>query len=261
MAYGTLRYHVADSGVARIELDRPETRNALSDAVLDDLLDALAAAREDEAVRCVVIGSTHPTTFSAGGDLTEFAAAAPLVEKHWGLDRFPRLFRALGELGKPSICAAGGHVLAGAVGLALACDLVVASEDATFGTPEIHVGLFPFMVSALAYRNLPRKKVNELLLLGERIDAAEALRIGLVNRVVPAAELDAAVDDWAERLAARSPVLLRLGKDAINKQMDLGLGEALDLLQHSLSLAFATEDIQEGVRAFFEKREPRWTSR
>jgi enoyl-CoA hydratase len=261
MAYGTLRYHVADSGVARIELDRPETRNALSDAVLDDLLDALAAAREDAMVRCVVIASTHPTTFSAGGDLTEFAAPAPLVEKHRGLDRFPRLFRALGELGKPSICAAGGHVLAGAMGLALACDLVVASEDATFGTPEIQVGLFPFMVSALAYRNLPRKKVNEMLLLGERIDAAEALRIGLVNRVVPAAELDAAVDDWAERLAAKSPVLLRLGKDAMYKQMDLGLGEALDLLQHSLSLAFATEDIQEGVRAFFEKREPRWTSR
>ena len=261
MGYGTLRHNVAESGVARIELDRPESRNALSDAVLDDLLAALAEIRDDDAVRCVVIGSTHPTTFSAGGDLEEFAAPAPLLLKHRGLDRFPRLFRALGELGKPSICAAGGHVLAGALGLALACDLIVASEDATFGTPEIHVGLFPFMVSALAYRNLPRKKVNELLLLGERIDAQEAQRIGLVNRVVPAGELDAAVDAWAERLASKSPVLLRLGKDAMYRQMDLGFAEALDLLQHSLSLAFATEDIQEGVNAFFEKREPRWTSR
>jgi enoyl-CoA hydratase len=261
MAYGTVRYDVADSGVARMELDQPETRNALSDAVLDDLLAALAAAREDARVRCLVIASTHPTTFSAGGNLAEFAAPAPLVEKHHALDRFPRLFRALGELGKPSICAAGGHVLAGAIGLALACDLIVAAEDATFGTPEINVGLFPFMVSALAYRNLPRKKVNELLLLGERIDAQEALRIGLVNRVVPAAELDAAVSDWAERLAAKSPVLLRLGKDAMYRQMDLGFAEALHFLQHSLSLAFATEDVQEGVRAFFEKREPRWTAR
>ena len=261
MGYGTLRYNVAETGVARIELDRPETRNALSDAVLDDLLGALGDARDDAAVRCVVIASTHPTTFSAGGDLTEFAAPAPLVLKHQGLDRFPRLFRLLGELGKPSICAAGGHVLAGALGLALACDLVVASEEATFGTPEIHVGLFPFMVSALAYRNLPRKKVNELMLLGERIDAAEALRLGLVNKVVPAAELDAAVDDWAGRLASKSPVLLRLGKDAMYRQMDLGFAEALDLLQHSLSLAFATEDIQEGVRAFFEKREATWTGR
>jgi enoyl-CoA hydratase len=152
-------------------------------------------------------------------------------------------------------------VLAGALGLALACDLVVASEDATFWTPEIHVGLFPFMVSALAYRNLPRKKVNELMLLGERIDAAEALRIGLVNKVVPAAELDAAVGEWAQRLASASPVLMRLGKDAMYRQMDLGFAQALDLLQHSLSLAFATEDVQEGVAAFFEKREPRWTSR
>lgn len=261
MGYGTLRYDVADSGVARIELDRPDTRNALSDAVLDDLLAALGEVRDDDDVRCVVIASTHPTTFSAGGDLSEFAAPAPLVLKHQGLDRFPRLFRALGELGKPSICAAGGHVLAGALGLALACDLIIASEDATFGTPEINVGLFPFMVSALAYRNLPRKKVNELMLLGERIDAAEALRLGLVNRVVPRDELDAAVAAWAERLASRSPVVLRLGKDAMYRQMDLGFADALDLLQHSLSLAFATEDIQEGVRAFFEKREPRWTGR
>jgi enoyl-CoA hydratase/carnithine racemase len=260
MGNGTLRYDVG-SGVARIELDRPQTRNALSDAVLDDLLDALDAARADDAVRCVVIGSTHPTTFSAGGDLREFAAGAPLVLKHRGLDRFPRLFRTLGELGKPSICAANGHVLAGGLGLALACDLIVASEAATFGTPEIHVGLFPFMVSALAYRNLPRKKVNELLLLGERIDAAEALRIGLVNKVVPVEELAAAVDDWAGRLASRSPALMRLGKDAIQAQMDLGLAQALDLLQHDLSLSFATEDVQEGVRAFFEKREPRWTGR
>jgi len=261
MGYATLRYSVADPGVARIALDRAETRNALSDAVLDDLLAALAAARDDDAVRCVVIASTHPTTFSAGGDLREFAAEAPLIDKHRALDRFPRLFRTLGELGKPSICAAGGHVLAGALGLALACDLIVASEDATFGTPEISVGLFPFMVSALAYRNLPRKKVNEMLLLGERIDAAEALRVGLVNRVVPAAELDAAVDAWARRLASRSPALLRLGKDAMWRQMDLGLVQALDLLQHELALAFATEDVQEGVRAFFEKREPRWTGR
>jgi 3-hydroxypropionyl-coenzyme A dehydratase len=261
MGYGTLRYDVADSGVARVELDQPETRNALSDAVLDDLLAALGAARADERVRCVVLASTHPTTFSAGGNLTEFAAPAPLLEKHHGLDRFPRLFRTLGELGKPSICAAGGHVLAGAIGLVLACDLVVAGEDATFGTPEINVGLFPFMVSALAYRNLPRKKVNELMLLGERIDAEEALRLGLVNRVVPTAELDAAVNDWAELLAAKSPALLRLGKDAMYRQMDLGFAEALDFLQHSLSLAFATEDVQEGVRAFFEKREPQWTGR
>src|SRR5215218_9157575 len=258
MGYGTLRYDVADSGVARIELDRPETRNALADAVLEDLLAALAAASDDDAVRCVVIASTHPTTFSAGGDLAEFAAEAPLVLKHRALDRFPRLFRLLGELGKPSVCAAGGHVLAGALGIALACDLVIAREGARFGTPELNVGRFPFMVTALAYRNIGRKAANELLLLGEQIPAEEAQRIGIVNRVVPAEAFDATVADWAQRLAAQSPLLMRLGKDAMFRQQDMGFVDALDYLQAQLSLAFATDDAEEGVRAFFEKRAPVW---
>src|SRR4051794_21956765 len=135
MPYETVRYDVSD-GVATIALDQPETRNALSDALLDDLLGALEEARGDDAVGCVVLASTHEKVFSAGGNLAGFAADVPLVHKHFGTDRFPRVFTALGTLGKPSICAAGGHVLAGALGLALACDLVVAKDTATFGTPE-----------------------------------------------------------------------------------------------------------------------------
>ena len=259
--FETLRYDVATTGVATIALDQPETRNALSDRLLDDLLAALAAARDDDAVRCVVLASTHATVFSSGGDLKGFSADVPLVHKHAATERFPRLFRLIGGLGKPTICAANGHVLAGAHGLALACDLIVATDEATFGTPEIDVGLFPFMIMALLYRNVGRKKANELLLLGERIDAREAERIGIVNRVVPAGELDAAVDAWATRLASRSPVVMRLGKDAMYRQQDMPFDEALDLLHHALTLAFATEDMHEGVRAFFEKREPRWTGR
>ena len=182
MPYETLRYDVADA-VATIALDQPDTRNALSDALLDELLAALAAARDDDAVRVVVLASTHPTVFSSGGDLTGFAAAMSPAERHAANGRFPRLFTLIGELGKPVICAAGGHVLAGALGLVLACDLVIAGERATFGTPEINVGLFPFMIAALIARNVGRKKMTELLLLGERIDAAEALRVGIVNRV------------------------------------------------------------------------------
>ena len=140
--------------------------------MLDDLLAAFTAARDDEAVRCVVLTSTHEKVFSSGGNLAGFAAGVPLVHKHFGTNRFPALFQLIGELGKPSICAANGHVLAGALGLALACDLIVAREGATFGTPEINVGVFPFMIMALIYRNVGRKKTNELLLLGERIDAA-----------------------------------------------------------------------------------------
>jgi enoyl-CoA hydratase len=261
MTFETIRYELAGP-VATIALDQPETRNALSDRLLGELVAAFEQARSDDAVRCVVLGSTHESVFSSGGDLAGFTADVPLVEKHLeSVSRFPRLFRAIGELGKPTLCAVDGHVLAGALGLALACDLIVAREDVRFGTPEINVGVFPFMIMALIYRNVGRKKANELLLLGEQISAAEAERIGIVNRVVPAAEFDAVVQDWAARLAAKSPLLMRLGKDAMYRQQDMAFADALEYLQAQLSLAFSTEDIQEGVRAFFEKRSPEWKGR
>jgi enoyl-CoA hydratase/carnithine racemase len=259
--FQAIRYAVAETGIATIALDRPDKRNALSDELLDELLAAFAAARADESVRCVVLTSTHDTVFSSGGDLAAWTADTPLAHKHEATERLVHLFTLIGELGKPTICAANGHVLAGALGLALACDLVIAKDTAQFGTPEIAVGLFPFMIMALLYRNVGRKKANELLLLGERIDAHEALRIGLVNKVVPAEEFGAAVDDWATRLASRSPLIMRMGKDAMYRQQDLALADALELLHHNLTLAFATEDMHEGVRAFFEKREARWTGR
>jgi enoyl-CoA hydratase len=261
MSYATLRYDVSDAGVATIALDQPDTRNALSDELLGDLVAALQAAKDDSAVRCVVLTSTHDRVFSAGANLSGFAAEAPLVHKHFGTERFPQVFRLLGELGKPSICAANGHVLAGALGIALACDLIIAREGVRFGTPEINVGVFPFMIMALIYRNVGRKKTNELLLLGEQISAEEAERIGIVNQVVPADRFDEAVADWADKLAAKSPVMIRLGKDAMFRQQDMAFADAIDFLRSQLTIAFSTEDIQEGVHAFFEKREPQWTGR
>jgi enoyl-CoA hydratase/carnithine racemase len=254
-------YEVSDDGVATIALNDPDTRNALSNELLDGLLDSLQRGKDDPAVRCVVLRSTHETVFSSGANLGGFAGDASLVHKHFASGRFPALFRLIGTLGKPTICAANGHVLAGALGIAIACDLIVASEQATFGTPEINVGAFPFMIMALIYRNVPRKKVNELLLLGERWSAQQALEAGIVNRVVPASELDAAVADWAGKLASKSPLIMRLGKDAMYRQLDMPLEDALDYLHAQLTIALSTEDIVEGVSAFFEKREPQWRGR
>jgi enoyl-CoA hydratase len=188
MPYDTITYEVAQTGVATIALNQPQTRNALSDELLTDLIAALQSARDDDAVRCVVLTSTHDRVFSSGGNLGGFAADQALVHKHFETAKFARVFALLGELGKPSICAANGHVLAGSLGLALACDLIVAKDTARFGTPEINVGLFPFMIMALIYRNVGRKKTAEMMLLGEQMSAAEAERIGIVNRVVPADE-------------------------------------------------------------------------
>ncbi|MDE3070031.1 MAG: enoyl-CoA hydratase/isomerase family protein [Acidobacteriota bacterium] len=261
MSAGPVLFDVSESGVAKVTLNDPDSRNALSLEMLDGLAAALRRAREDQSVRCVVLASSHPTVFSAGASLQGFSADVPLVHKHFGTERLALLFGEIGRLGKPTICAAAGHVLAGAFGIALACDLIIATEEATFGTPEIGVGTFPFMVMALLYRNVPRKKANELVLLGDRLSAREALAAGIVNRVVPAAELDDAVGEWAERLAGRSSLIMRLGKEAMARQGDMAFDDALAYLRSQLSLALSTEDVIEGVSAFFEKREPVWKNR
>lgn len=260
MAYEQLLYDVSD-GVATVTLDRPEARNALSGQMLGELVDAMRTARDDDSVKAVVLTGAGDKVFCAGADLGGFAADAPLVDKHFSSDLFLEFFRLMPRLGKPSLCAANGHVLAGGMGLALSCDLVIATEGATFGTPEINVGAFPYMIMAIIYRNVPRKKVNEMMLLGERLTAEEAVIYGLANKVVPAAEFDEVVADWAARLASKSPVLMRLGHDAMYRQQDMAVDDALEFLRSQLSLTFTTEDIQEGVKAFFEKRDPEWKGR
>ena len=253
--------YTAENKIATIALNQPESRNALSDELLDALIAAFERARDDDDVGCVVLASTHEKVFSAGGDLGGFAAELTPEQRYERLARFPALFELIGTLGKPTICAARGHVLAGSLGIALACDLIVASDQATFSTPELNVGVFPFMIMALIYRNVPRKKTTEMLLLSERIDAEEAEKLGIVNKVVPLDKFDAAVAEWAQKLASKSPLLMRMGKDAIWKQQDMDLMEALDFLRGQLGEALGTEDIREGVSAFFEKREPQWKGR
>ena len=254
-------YALSGGGVATITLDEPDTRNALSPRLLDGLIEAFRRAEDDPGARCVVLCSSHERTFSSGANLGGFAGETTLVQKHFASERFVELFKLIGSLSIPTLCAVRGHVLAGALGIALACDLILASEKATFGTPEINVGTFPFMIMALIYRNAPRKKANELLLLGERWSAQEALAAGIVNRVVPDSELDGLVAEWAGKLAGKSPVIMRLGKEAMRRQLDMPLEDALDYLRAQLTLALSTEDVVEGVSAFFAKREPVWKGR
>ncbi len=260
MDYEVVKYEVAD-GVATVTLNNPEKRNMLSGQMLAELVDAMKRVRDDQEARAVVLTGAGDKVFCAGADLGGFAADVPLVAKHFGTDLFLEYFRLMPRLGKPSLCAANGHVLAGGMGLALSCDLVIAREGATFGTPEINVGAFPYMIMAIIYRNVPRKKVNEMMLLGERLSAEQAVSCGLANKVVPADEFDAAVAEWATKLASKSPVLMRLGHDAMYRQQDMAVDDALEYLRSQLSLTFSTEDIVEGVTAFFEKRDPQWKGR
>jgi len=255
-----LLYEVKD-GVATVTLNRPDQRNALNGPLLTQLVEAIKTARDDEAVKAVVLTGSGDKVFCAGADLGGFAADAALVEKHFASDLFLEFFRLMPRLGKPSLCAANGHVLAGGMGLALSCDLVIAKEGARFGTPEINIGAFPYMIMSIIYRNVPRKKVNEMMLLGEQISSEQAVEFGLANKVVPAGEFQGAVDEWATKLASKSPVLMRLGHDAMYRQQDMAIDDALEYLRSQLSLTFSTEDIQEGVKAFFDKREPNWKGR
>ncbi len=205
----------------------------------------------------VVLTGAGDKAFCAGADLASFNADVPELARHHGRHGFVDLFLLMQELGKPLLGRINGHALAGGFGLACSCDLLVAVESATFGTPEINVGVWPAMIQAVLARNLPRKVVLEMVLLGERWSAAQLKEVGLVNRVVAdQAELDAVTGELARALAKKSPSVLRLGRDSFYRQQDMEFRSALEYLQAQLSLVTLTEDAREGVRAFFEKREP-----
>jgi enoyl-CoA hydratase/carnithine racemase len=246
---------------AYLILDDPDRRNALSDPLLDQLADGLAQAAANPDVRVIVLTSSHDRVFSSGGNLDAFADTRPTISKYAGLQRFPTIFRTLMSIDKPVVCAANGDVLAGALGLALACDLVIAKESVKLGCPEINVGAFPFMISALIFRATGRLVANELMMTGRLLSATEAAGVGLLNRVVADSEFDSAVTDLVASIATRSPLLLGLGKKALVATRDLPLDAALDYLQAQLALAFTTDDLVEGVNAFKERRPPVWTNR
>ncbi|MHB8717941.1 MAG: enoyl-CoA hydratase/isomerase family protein [Candidatus Dormibacteria bacterium] len=254
-------YETGDDGVATVTLNRPEQRNPLGPQMLRDLRSALRAAGDDGAVRAVVLTGAGDRAFCAGADLSAFAADAGEVERHAGRGLFVDLFLACQRLGKPLIGCINGHALAGGFGLALSCDLLVASETATFGTPEIRVGVWPMMIMSIVVRNLGRKRALELFMTGERVSAERMHEWGAVNRVAAAGEVRAAAHAWAAELARWSPLVMRLGRDAFYQMDGMGFEDALRYLQGQLTVVSMSEDFREGVTAFLEKREPDFRGR
>ena len=258
--FEALLYDVA-GGVATVTINRPERRNALSWTVMTELRHAVAAAKADPEVRVVVLTGAGDKAFCAGADLTGMATGAGFADLHDARGELARLFRDMWELGKPIIARVRGFALAGGFGLALACDMVVAADDAQFGTPEINVGLWPYMITVPLVRSMPPKKALELMLTGRRVGAAEAERIGFVTSVVPVDQLDAAVADLAGQLASKSPAVVKLGRDSFYGVWDAAADDALKLLHTMLTITTQTEDSAEGIAAFAEKREPQWKGR
>jgi enoyl-CoA hydratase/carnithine racemase len=255
-----LLYEV-DGPVATLTINRPERRNALSWTVVGDLRRAVADAKADPAVRVVVLTGAGDRAFCAGADLTGMAEGAGPAELHDGRGELAELFRDLWALGKPVIARVRGYALAGGFGLALACDLIVAATDAEFGTPEIAVGLWPYMITVPMLRSMPPRKALELMMTGRRVDAAEAERIGFVTRLVPPDRLDEAVAELAAELASTSPLIMRLGRDSFYAVVDQPADAALRLLHPLLSVTASTEDAVEGIGAFAERRTPEWKGR
>ena len=251
----------ASNGAARVTINRPERRNAMSYGVMSGLRDAMARARADDSVRVVVLTGAGDKAFCAGADLTGIAENAGAAAAHEGRGYLADLFRDMWSLGKPIIARVRGFALAGGFGLACACDMIVASDDSTFGTPEINVGLWPYMITVPLLRSMAPKTALDLMITGRRVSADEGLRLGFVQRVVPVADLDVTVGALAADLAGKSPLIMKWGRDSFYRVLEMDADAALSYLQGMLTVTTQTEDAAEGVAAFAEKRAPHWKGR
>lgn len=252
----------AAGGVLRLHIDREAKRNALSGDVLRPMLAALrGVGGEQPATRVVLVTSAGDRVFCSGADLVQMAPDATGLEVHEGRGLLREVVLALRACPVPVVASVQGLCLAGGVGLVLGCDLVLAADSAAFGLPEVDLGLWPFMVSALLGRHVSPKRAMEMMLSARRVPAAEALEMGLLSRVVPAAELREQTEELVAALAGKPPVAVRLGKAAFAAAMDSSLEAGLEAMQAQLSLLNTTQDAAEGVRAFLQKRAPQWTGR
>lgn len=248
--------------VLTLVIDREERRNALNAEVIAGLRAGLDAAEADPAVRVVVITGAGSKAFCAGGDLQPQADGTPFAVDHADPVHFVAAFLLrLSECRLPVVARVNGAAVAGGFGLMCACDMAIASEDAVFGVPEVRLGLFPMMIFPAMQRVLSRRRLFELSLTGEMVGAQAALEMGVLNAVVPAAELDAAVRRLTDRLEGSSPTAIRLGKMAFRAMEDMGYRESLEYAQLMLQNMALTADAKEGLAAFNGKRSPQWVAR
>ena len=245
-----------DGHVATVTLNRPDQRNPLSGQMLRDLIAAIAWCRDAAEVRVIVMTGAGDRAFCAGADLSSFNGGMTDLQRSESRQLFVDLFTLMADAGKPIVGRINGHALAGGLGLACACDILVSVDTATFGTPEINVGIWPMMIQAILSRNIPRKVLLEMEMLGDRWTATQMQSYGIVNRVVTHDLLDSTVAEIAEKLAKKSPVAMRLGRNSFYRQQDMDFRSALHYLHGQFLLVSQTEDSREGIKAFFEKREP-----
>jgi len=256
-----VRYELGADGVARLTINRPQRRNSLSWGVVGQLRERVAQAKADPDARVLVLTGAGDKAFCAGADLSGMAAGAGHLDLHEARGELAALFDDLWSSGMPTIARVRGYALGGGFGLALACDLVVAAADAQFGTPEINVGVWPYIITVPLVRSMPPKKALELMMTGRRVGAEEGERLGFVTRSVPVDGLDDAVDELAAQLASKSPAIMALGRTSFYRVWDEAAAEALPLLHAMLTVTTGTDDSREGITAFLEKRDPIWTGR
>lgn len=257
--YQTILLDVAKAPIATLTLNRPDKRNPIGPSTIGELVHALKAVEADPALRVLVLTGAG-SVFSAGGDLS-MMSGAPTQASELPAASLVTLLETMHALGKPIIAMVNGHALAGGLGLMVACDMVIASDTATFGTTEIKVGLWPMMITAELTRNIGRKRTLDLMLTGRRISASEAESMGLVTRCVAHEDLRETTMALATELAAKSPATMRLGLRAFYESQDMAHGEALAYLEQGLAKVLATEDAREGLTAFVQKRQPTWKGR
>jgi enoyl-CoA hydratase/carnithine racemase len=260
VSYETLLVDVKD-GIGSVMLNRPDVRNALNATLILELEQALARLEADPAARVIVLAGAGDKAFCAGADLRGVADRGTTLQARESFGGLARILEAMARMKTPVIAKVHGFALAGGCGLAAGCDIVVAADDAVFGLPEIKIGLLPFIVMAPILRSVGRKRGMLMILSGEQISAREAYEMGLVSRLVPRAELSAAVEALAKALAGFSPTALGLAKEAAATATGMEYGASLRYLREMITLVALSDDAREGIKAFFEKRAPNWTGR